>query len=114
MRRETKKSDSSNPSRDVHPSVIQIRGDFTEVLEIRPEGPDRSGIDFGRKVNPTSVATAREAARDISIPRTREYVHIQALGVPPRTASVHGWQRYLPSWRVQAEENLVIKFVPAS
>jgi len=66
---------------------------------VSARGLERSGIDFGRKVNPTSVATAREAApvrRGISIPRTREYIY-NTLSKSANDSPVHGWQQYLPS-----------------
>lgn len=52
-------------------------------------GPGRSGIDFGRKVNPTSVATAREAARYLD-PTNKKYIHNRSLGVRERGSPVHG------------------------
>lgn len=100
-------------TRETVPNLYLNYENFTEV-PCRPEGPGRSGIDFGRKVNPTSVATAREAARYLDPTNESTYIHIQQLTGSANGSPVHGWQRYLPSWRVQAEENLVIKFVPAS
>ena len=41
---------------------------------VSARGPGRSGIDFGRKVNPTSVATAREAARYLD-PTNKKYIY---------------------------------------
>lgn len=97
--------------RNLIQQVRRNRADFTEV-SCRPEGPERSKIDFGRKVNPTSVATAREAPRYLDPTETSVYIYTHSWA-RERLQFTAG-KRYLPSWRVQAEENLVIKFVPAS
>lgn len=65
-------------------------------------GPGRSGIDFGRKVNPTSVATAREAARYLDPTNESTYMHahmyVQRSRGPRTVRQFTAGQRYLPSW----------------